>query len=239
MPTTKQLIVLANSIKHHPCTCIAGRELVSDGSHYRIGPWIRPITEHDDGAISLSEARLKGGLQPQVLDFIEVPLQHPTRDPVQPENWLIDRSARWQKVNGLHPLPSIVDLAEAPDHLWYARDEQSDRISSAALQRDPPAQSLYLIHVPSVRVRFGWTRRGDRYTKRQRAIFSYRGSEYEIEITDPVFLHHHRKAIPKKGAPTNQFEVAGKEGLHLCVSLAPAFRGFHYKLAATIFESEG
>ena len=40
MPTTKRIVVLANSVKHDPGRCIAGREII-DGKVPEIGGWIR------------------------------------------------------------------------------------------------------------------------------------------------------------------------------------------------------
>jgi len=38
----KQIVVLANSVKHDPGRCIAGREITNENDDLDIGPWVRP-----------------------------------------------------------------------------------------------------------------------------------------------------------------------------------------------------
>jgi hypothetical protein len=72
--TQKKIFVLANSIKKQQ-RCVAGIEIVKglDGKE-DWGEWIRPVTHHDEGAISLSECRLQGGTGPVPFDVIQIPL---------------------------------------------------------------------------------------------------------------------------------------------------------------------
>lgn len=76
MPLKKQIIVLANSIKHWPGVCIAGREILSDDDGYELGNWIRPVSEHGEGELAPSECLLTNRRAPRVLDFVEVPLNN-------------------------------------------------------------------------------------------------------------------------------------------------------------------
>lgn len=237
MATTKTVLVLANSNKHYPCTCIAGREIRSGDSRYTIEPWVRPVSSHDEGGISPSESRLQNGRQPAVMDFVELPLSNHTNDALQPENWLIQGGANWRSVNGQFERPALDLLLETPRDLWYQRSEQTDRASSLWLRRNPPTQSLYLIYVPSLTVRFGWRVWDGRYKARRRALFRYNAIDYDLTITDPVFLEAYRTEFPEKGQRANEFEVVADDGCYLCVSLAPEFNGYHYKVVATIIEA--
>jgi hypothetical protein len=230
MGITKRIIVLANSIKHYPCTCIAGREIKSNGPICKLGPWIRPVSIHDEGGISPSEARLQSGRQPAVMDFVELDLTRKVNDSSQPENWLIDRNTKWRSVNRQYAgKPRLDSLVETPEHLWYQRNERTDRISSAVLRRHPPAQSLYLIRVPGLKISFGWQQWQGEYKAKRRASFRYNMTDYDIAITDPAFLERFRTQFPRKGDPTKSFEVQSAHGCYLCVSLAPEFNGYHYK----------
>lgn len=78
----KHLLILANSIKHWPGVCIAGREITSSGQRYAIGGWLRPVSSNGEGELSPSETKLVSGKQPQVMDFVEVRFSKPVNDPL-------------------------------------------------------------------------------------------------------------------------------------------------------------
>ena len=100
---SKHLVILANSIKKG-ARCIAGKVVTIGPSHYNIGDWVRPITEHDEGAVSDGESLLENGAQPKVMQFVEVPLLGHASDPVQPENWYILPGVKWKSVDEYYPL---------------------------------------------------------------------------------------------------------------------------------------
>ena len=148
MPDSKHVLILANSVKHWPGVCIAGREILSRSKSYSIGPWIRPVSANGEGELSPSETKLAGSKQPAVMDFIEVPFSHHVGDPLQPENWLIDASQRWRSVNAVYQRPSLELLTEEPKSIWLQKkNERVDRVSPEYLKKTPPDQSLYLIHI--------------------------------------------------------------------------------------------
>lgn len=80
----KKVFVLANSIKKRQ-RCIAGREIIKhhDGKEYW-GEWIRPVTLHDEGAVSLSECRLQDGTIPVPLDVVHIPITSCENNSAQP-----------------------------------------------------------------------------------------------------------------------------------------------------------
>ena len=156
MASTKHVLILANSIKHWPGVCIAGREILSNGSHYSPGQWIRPVSTVGEGELSLTETKLSNGKQPTILDCVEIQLTHNVKDPLQPENWLNDHSQQWRSVNSLYQKPPWSYLQEAPASLWAEKGERSDRVSPGHLKNTPPVQSIYLVYVTSIRVRFEW-----------------------------------------------------------------------------------
>ena len=237
MTSTKTILVLANSIKHYPCTCIAGREIRSGKTNYTIEPWVRPVSSHDEGGISLGEAKLNNGHQPKVGDFVEIPFSNSTNDRLQPENWLIAPNGKWQLVNPSYQKPDLSLLVESPRNLWLQPNEETDRVTARWLQRNPPSQSLYLIHLPAIRVRLGWKEWQGQYKARRRVLFTYGGVDYDMGLTDPAFLEKYRTQYPAKGERANEFEVTSRGGCYLCVSLAPEFNGSHYKVVATIIEA--
>jgi hypothetical protein len=237
MSISKTVVILANSIKHHPCTCIAGREILEHSGHYEIGPWIRPVSTHDEGGLYPSESRLTNGKNPAVFDLVQIDLEKQLREPTQPENWGIAKGTIWKKVAGKYGRPRMNLLVEAPPSLWLEKNQPTDRISAATISRNPPAQSLYLFHVESARIQLGWRQWGGEYKPRRRALFTLNGQDYDLGITDSHFLDIHRSKVPPKGADTREFEIDDKEGCYLVTSLAPAFNGYHYKVVATIIEA--
>ena len=68
----KEIVVLANSTKHHPMRCVAGRELLRSLGACHWGAWIRPVTTHDEGALRSVERRLADNSDPIPLDVIEI-----------------------------------------------------------------------------------------------------------------------------------------------------------------------
>src|ERR1035438_7094419 len=102
--TTKRILVLANSTKHHPKSCVAGREMLEAGDDTRRrGGWVRPVSTHDEGALDWSERRLGGSVDAKPLDVIRVPVSAPENNPLQPENWLIHPGESWIKEDSLPP----------------------------------------------------------------------------------------------------------------------------------------
>ena len=216
MAISKHMFILANSIKHYPSVCIAGREITSTGKRYEIGPWIRPVSHHNEGALAPKEVWLKQKRSPRVFDFVEIGFSQKCVDPLQPENWLIDSGNSWKSVNNSYERPTLEWLVEHPNEIWLAPGERSDRITSDALRRLRPSQSLYLVHVPKVNVSLGWRLWDEHYKARRRAIFTYNDVEYDLGITDPIFLEKYRGQYPAKGKRPNVFSIgSGLSLIHI------------------------
>jgi len=220
MPTTKRIVVLANSVKHDPGRCIAGREVVqSSTGRPQAGHWVRPVSTVGEGELHQHHMRVTGGGAIGVLDIFDVSLASQANDPSQPENWLINAAVPWTRI-GQWPLGQIVQLAEAPTDLWLQPAVRSDRTTADYIQAHPPQQSLYLIVPTQARLY-----RNER--NRFRLSFSYGGTAYNLSVTDPQIQSRLAKDY---GARTDVTLTAPA----VCVSLAPAFQGCHYKLAATL-----
>lgn len=202
-----------------------------------IGPWIRPVSAHGEGELLPAESMLTNGKQPKVFDFVEVQLSHKQNDPLQPENWLIDPSVRWKSVNSVYAKPDYSLLIDSMQSVWLEPNGRQDRVSATFLKGVRQLNcSLRLIHVPSLQARFEWNEWDGRYKQRRRGAFRYNEVDYEFNITDPAFSERHRDKFPAKGQPANMFSVAPPNGCYLCVSLAPEFNGYHYKVIATVLE---
>jgi hypothetical protein len=195
--TTKRILVLANSTKHHPKSCIAGRELIDEGGgKTRWGTWIRPVSNHDEGALDFVERRLADGKDPKPLDVIQSPFSGPENNPLQPENWMIQPGQAWTK-ESMCDARVLQSLTEEPESLWLDPAQKSDRASAPVLQRLPNFQSLYLICPDSFHFQIR-SRVWDGYAKKQqRGLFSYKGRHYDFALTDPLIGQKYFPIIPE------------------------------------------
>src|SRR5882672_7368633 len=98
MPT-KRIVILANSVKHDPGRCIAGREIIElEGGGLRPARWVRPVSTVGEGELRPAHTRVSDGRPIQVLDIVDVPLLDPAQDPSQPENWIVDPARLWTRI---------------------------------------------------------------------------------------------------------------------------------------------
>lgn len=237
MVVHKRILVLANSVKKGAGRCIAGREIVAAGDNkYQLGPWLRPVTGHGEGELWPQERLYNDGRAVGVMDFADAPLERKLDEPCQPENWLLADSQRWIDASKRYERPGHALLEERPADLWLQPDQQSDRVSHDYLSGHPPAQSLYVIRPERFRLSF-WSTIWDGYTKKKRrCLFRYQGADYDMGLTDPMLSDRFEAQIPAPGRPALEVRLPCGDDLLLCVSLAGAFQGYHYKLVATVLE---
>src|ERR1051325_10195243 len=183
---TKRVFILANSYKHHPMRCVAGREVVQDpNGQVRWGGWVRPVSNHDEGALRLDECCYRDGGNPKPLDVADVSLDIPENDQIQPENWFILPGQRWKKV-GQCGANEAAQLAEQPTDLWLEHGQMTDRVSPSFLGRMTQRRSLYLIQPDSLHLNIETKTWEGHRKKRVRAIVLYRGQTYDLGLTDPL-----------------------------------------------------
>lgn len=221
----KRIVVLANSVKHDPGRCIAGREITIRNDDFGIGPWIRPVSRIGEGELYPQHFILEDGSVPQTCDVIEIYVDVPGTDATQPENWVVSDKCAWKRIQKLDIKMIIGLVVENPTNLWLQPGVKTDRVTREFLANNPPRQSLYLIKLRNATV----NKTGEKY----RLHFSHKGVIYDLAITDPLI-----KNI------TGMVPISVVRRGHACVSLAPAFRNqydgkeYHYKLAVTVFRHE-
>jgi hypothetical protein len=221
----KRIVVLANSVKHVPGRCIAGREVRSEAGIMEIGPWVRPVSTIGEGELYSQHFVLQDSTSPQPFDVIEVNLDSPGADATQPENWFIaEGEGRWNRVDSLD-IKSVIDLlVENPKNLWEQPSVKTDRVTKEFLTLNPPHQSLYLLDLRNATILVNG--------KKYRIRFSFNGLNYDLAITDPLIS----KIIGEQTISINKCLA--------CISLAPAFINkydgiaYHYKLAAMVIPYE-
>jgi len=231
----KRMIVLANSIKKGE-RCVAGRE-VSTERNAAVGGWIRPISDESEGELKPRHMRVDDGSPLAVLDIVDVPLSEYVEDVVHPEDWVVDAGQKWKRRNQLHR-QQLLALEEQPEDLWLESASHTDRVTGAFLSKRSSHQSLYLIRPSNlcIELSYEYNPFKNRNQKKTRARFGYRGQEYQMNLTDPVFTHQHCTTYPALGAQASIVRPPCRDNCLLCVSLTPEFNGFHYKVVATILE---
>lgn len=228
MPIKKSIVCLANSRKLNG-RCVAGIELVQGE---RAG-WIRPVSARDHEEISENEYRYPDGRDPRPLDVIHVPLIEPKPWEYQQENWLLNPSERWQRVDRL-AWGDLPPLADPIGRLWYNKYSSvqgvNDRIPLNFATR--LRSSLKLIRVDHVTLSVIAPNRAFPDSKpRVRGTFSYAGDEYRFSVTDPIY---EREYLGKKFGDY----LIGQS--FVTVSLGePHIDAYCYKLIAAIMERDG
>lgn len=233
----KKFVVLAKSIKHGQ-NCIAGREIKHNESELSIGPWIRPVSDHDEGAVSTPEIMLKSGGLPNFLDIIEIEVARNVNNPTQPENWLIEKK-KWEKTGKIDVNSVFKYFIECPANLWEASFCQPDRINTNEYIRNGYKSSLCIIKPEtfSMEICTIFNEFERREQKRRRGKFLYNGVNYDLAITDPEIDRKYFSPFPGIDDGIKQITMNVEKCL-LCISLAPQFNGYHYKLIATVIENE-
>ena len=221
--TIKRIVCLANSRKRNG-RCVAGRELLEDGS---VGGWIRPVSAREDEEVSGVERQYEDGGEPRVLDVIDVPVLDPRPKGYQRENWLLDPSLRWTRVDRIGE-SSLSQYTDKTETLWINGHDslhgRNDRVPlSDANSLD---HSLRLVWIDRLELSVSAPRAdyGD-FTRHMRGRFQLRGTTYSLRVTDPIY----EQRYPRHG-------TYGIGGCFIAVSLGEPYHGYAYKLIAAVIE---
>lgn len=221
----KDIVVLANSVKHDPGRCIAGREIASEDDDFGVGPWVRPVSRIGEGELHPRHFSFQNGSVPQIFDVVRIFVEALGNDPTQPENWLILAGHNWQRVHQWDRKWVVDSLIETPNALWLQPGVKTDRVTKDHLAANPPEQSLYLLEIGNATINSAG--------RKHRIVFLYKGVRYDLSITDPL--------ISNITGAASSFALPR---CLVCVSLAPAFlnqydgKEYHYKIAAMVARYE-
>lgn len=233
-------MILANSIKKHG-RCIAGREIQRDFP-LKLGDWIRPISKSEGGALSLNEVIKDSGGRIQLLDDVIASLRGPQLGIAQPENWLLAGDQPWQGKGRIPMHPALSELLEEhPATLWGTGESgRSDRVSPNSQELQTLHQSLVIIRPESLEFHLGRNWKSEQQNgsrKTSNATFKYRRNSYKMPITDDHFTRaRFRNKHPVKVGSEHEISIPWTKPCLLCISLTEPFRGYHYKVIATILE---
>lgn len=221
----KRIVCLANSRKEGD-RCIAGKELLADGSP---GGWVRPVSAREDEAVNERERQYADDAEPRMLDVVDVPVLRAQSKGYQQENWLLDPGRRWKKVRRLTPdvLPRLVDPVGP---LWidgcHTQHGRNDRVPVACTVS--LASSLRLLRVGKLELDVFAPRiaQGD-FKRRIKGRFRYNEEEYRLWVTDPAYEQTYLNR------PNASYALGD---CYLTVSLGEPYQGYAYKLIAAIVE---
>lgn len=233
----KLVLILANSVRNAPNSCVAGKELTGNEGNYVIGPWIRPISGVGDGSLAPVQRWTDQERDVQVLDIVRMNVAPAAADALQPENWLHAGQPRWAVV-GKATWGLVEAAKDDPADLWAFPFEPNDRVSAARIAATPPGYSLRLIKVPSITLRV-WRDEHPMYGPRnhRRALFQHQGRNYDIAFTDPNIQARYHLQIPASGQPANSITIT--HPCFICLSLAhQAVQSSHFKLIASLIDPE-
>lgn len=177
----KRIAIFANSRKYAG-RCVAG--IILSGSDY--GQWIRPVSDRPGESLNEIERWYSDGVEPSILDIVDIPLVKSKPHSCQVENWLISTQKHWYKQGEL-AWHEALQFVEDPESLWVnGRSTYSglnDEITTESAKYC--SGSIGLIHVPSLEVH---KTRG--YTGAKTKIyasFTINKIKYKLSVTDPVF----------------------------------------------------
>ncbi|KUF20202.1 hypothetical protein AT728_31100 [Streptomyces silvensis] len=220
METTKRLVCLANSRKHHG-RCVAGIDMASN-------TWVRPISDRTGHEVAEHERRYGNGAEPRVLDVIEMRLVERRRSGFQRENWLMDPTVRWRRT-GRASWDDLRRLEQPAEPLWINSGDDTykgvnDRVSVA--QAAGLTDSLRLIRVDSVTITVEQAYDPSRGLE-VRAGFRHSECAYILRVTDCVYEERF------KGRGVGSYRIGES---FLTVSLGEEWSGYYYKMVAAIIE---
>ena len=209
----KTIVIFANSVKHHQ-HCVAGKDIVTK-------EWIRPVGDKNGCELTHEQVKSKnpyGKFPTKILQKVKINFMQHAPLINQPENYIISDDD-WIQNYTLKP-EEIINFIDNPPNLWIDSTSSIDRVNYQLIQNKTIKikQSLYLIKVKSIHIY--WKDRSNvKKNPQRRGRFKYNNIFYDLPLTDPKF---------------QEFAEQDLENKFLCISLGEQFKGYCYKLIASI-----
>lgn len=230
------MVILANS-RRAGGRCIAAKEVQVGSGGIVPGGWVRPVApagSSEEGELGLAHCLSSGGRPIQVLDIARCQFMGPAKGLHQPENWRLARQSAWELVDAC-PVQCLEDLTDHPSGLW---DESDSSENYRRISVDAPASafggfSLALIRPKgfAIHCQRGYNSWRGRTTQENTGQFEFAGRTYACRITDDAFEAQYCQ-MTRDG--TREFPSPFGDDCLLCMSLSAPFKGYHYKLIASI-----
>lgn len=222
MPTSKDIICLANSIKEHPCRCVAGVDIDT-------GEWIRPVSKRELGELTHSHFITAEGHEPTPLDIIRIYLMEPSPEDLQPENWkLVEHD--WKLISET-PAPEHFEIL---DSVLVSGPKLLGNNNRAVQPGSKVESSLALVKPDNPVIR-----RKSRIDKgdQPRLNFELANVTYDLPITDPIWKEKTFEVVNSNDRSRLDNHIDSDCIPLLTVSLGTEYREKHWKLVAAIIEA--
>ncbi len=210
----KEIICLASS-KKIGGKCVAGKTVDTK-------EWIRPVSA--EGKLTNELIKYPNGKLPELLDIMRVHYKKLQPTAYQPENILISEE-KWEFLDKW-PENKLNSLCDKPKEIFINQDRR-DRISVGFFEKNKLESSLLLLKPKTIelcRIDYG-------NKKKLRAKFMYSELEYDLGVTDPIFLEEY------SGKKEGSYKLEPKD-IYLCISLAAPYQdGYCYKLVASVIST--
>lgn len=239
------MVLLAKSYKSGG-RCIAGRKVeLIEGVKVKLGGWVRPVANDGTGkgALTPTMYTYEDGTEARVLDLVEVPVIRAFPLDGQPENYVIDETKKWKKVNTLtdESVPRIIDKMVS---IWNDETTASNKVTAEYDKKGLVSQSLCLIQPTNFFVTLSneYDVYNEEYKRKIVASFDYSNVSYaNISVTCPAVRLILKNQYPQEGEKPVTLSLNKGDNYILCVSLSPRFgrEDMHYKLVATAFDFDG
>jgi hypothetical protein len=222
------MLCLANSRK------LAGRRVAGkEWARPDLATWVRPMSSQPGGALSAFDRQYENGDDPDILDIVKIEMRAPCPEAYQTENHLIDENYYWQRVGRgtWEQVLRVVDAVAYP--LWTPGHSSTNGINDRvpAATANTMTHSLVLIRPNTFSITVSKDVKMFHCATRQvRGSFSVANFDYNLRVTDPYI-----EGIVQQ-YPDGEYSVPSD--VLLCISLGEIFRGFAYKLIATVIYPE-
>ena len=200
----KKTLVIFANSVKHHQHCVAGKDILTK-------EWIRPVGDKNGCELKDEQTKYQnphGKYLVKPLQKMKIEFLEKAPLKQQPENYIISNKI-WEQ-NYKIEREDIEIFLDNPTNLWLDGISKNDRVDYQLIQNNKIqiTQSLYLIKVNDLQVN-----KQDR-----RAIFSFNSTSYNLAITDPKI----------------QYFDNSKKSYYLVISLGEEFKGYCYKLVASI-----
>lgn len=206
-----RIVCLANSYKEGG-RCVAGIELNKNNEMLPDIKWIRPVCKTMHGEIS---TMLVQHIKP--LDIIKFKITENASDGFQSENVLFDKKSL-RRV-GVFDKSKISELCIHNLPLLFVN-------KGKAVPEESIGQLNHsLIFIPTTKFEIIERKYEDKLNSQIRIKFDYNQTEYDLPVTDPIFLDKYKK---------DHLLLSKIQMVYLTVSLGILHEGWHFKLVACI-----
>ena len=235
------MVLLAKSYKPGG-RCIAGRrvEFVEE-KIVTLGDWVRPVANDGTGkgALTVDMYTYEDGSEAKVLDIVNVPVIKAFPLDGQPENYAIDESKKWKKIDFL----DAKCVRRNKDEIGSVWNDTTTNSYTVTPEYDV-SQSLCLIQPSNFMITLSndYNEHDEKYKRKIVANFDYSGISYaSISVTCPAVRRMLSKKYPSEGEEAVTLSLNKGDNYTLCMSLSPRFgrEDLHYKLVATAFDFDG